>query len=257
MALIPKEIVKSTRINPKSMVLFAKPKVGKTEMAASLPNSLLIDLEDGSDYVNAMKVNVIDIARKEGKQPLQVIQELIAEIKQANHDKKGYAFKYGILDTVTAAEEMVLPLARDLYMNTPQGRNFQGHDVRVLPNGAGYQYTREALWMFINMFKELFETVIILGHLKDKLIEKDGKEMNERGLDLAGKSGPLLCSQVDAIGYVYRDADGDTAINFKPSESITCGSRSEHLKDQDNVKIITKNEDGSLKIDWSKVFIEQ
>ena len=256
MTLIPNSIVKSTRVNPKTMVLFAKPKVGKTEMCAGLPNSLLIDLEDGSEFVDAVKVNIKAEAAKSKKTDLEVVQEVIAELKQANAEKGGYAFKYGILDTVTAVEEMVLPIARNMYVNTPQGRNFQGSDVRTLPNGAGYQYTREALWMFINMFRELFDTLIIIGHLKDKLIEKDGKEMNERGLDLAGKSSSLLCSQVDAIGYIYRDADGDTAINFKPSESTTCGSRSEHLKNQENIKVITKNEDGSLKVDWSKIFID-
>lgn len=256
MTYIPNSIVQSTRVNPKSMVLFAKPKVGKTEMCAGLPNSLLIDLEDGSEFVNAMKINIQAEALKAGKSALEVIQEVIGELKEANAKNGGYVFKYGILDTVTAAEELVLPIARSLYVNTPQGRNFQGSDVRTLPNGAGYQFTREALWMFINMFKELFDTLIIIGHLKDKLIEKDGKEMNERGLDLAGKSSSLLCSQVDAIGYIYRDADGDTAINFKPSESTTCGSRSEHLKDRENVKVITKDENGTLKVDWSDVFID-
>lgn len=256
MTLIPKGIVNSTRVNPKSIVLFSKPKTGKTEMVAGLPNSLLIDLEDGSEFVNAVKINVLAEARKENVQPLDIIQKIVAELKEANESKGGYTFKYGIIDTVTAVEELVLPLANNMYRNTVQGRNWQGADVRQLPNGAGYQYTREALWMFIDRFKELFDTLIILGHLKDKLIEKDGKEMTERGLDLTGKSGPLLCSQVDAIGYVYRDADGDTAINFKPSESITCGSRSEHLKNKDNVKVITKNEDGSLKIDWSSIFVD-
>lgn len=109
--------------------------------------------------------------------------------------------------------------------------------------------------MFINMFREVFDTVIIIGHIKDKLIEKDGREMTERGLDLAGKSGALLCSQVDAIGYVFRDEDGDTAVNFKPSESITCGSRAEHLKNK-VIKVITKQEDGSLVVDWSEIFID-
>ncbi len=255
MALIPKQKVEPTRKNPKSMVLFAKPKVGKTEMCASLPNSLLIDLEDGSDFVSAIKVNVLGLAKEQNKQPLDIIQELIQEIKEENAKVGGYAYKFGILDTVTAAEEMVLPLAGNLYRNTVQGRNWQGGDIRQLPNGAGYQYTREALWMFINMFKELFETVIILGHIKDKLIEKDGKEMNERGLDLAGKSGALLCSQVDAIGYVYRDEDGDTSINFKPSESVTCGSRSEHLKNK-TIKIIKQTEDGKLNVDWSEIFVD-
>ena len=255
MALIPQNIVQPTRKNPKSIVLFAKPKVGKTEMCAALPDSLLIDLEDGSDFVAARKVNVLARAKEEGKQPLDIIQELLTELKEMNQAKGGYAFKYGILDTVTAAEDLVLPLAANMYRTTVQGRNWVGTDVRQLPNGAGYQYTREALWMFINMFREVFDTVIIIGHIKDKLIEKDGREMTERGLDLAGKSGALLCSQVDAIGYVFRDEDGDTAVNFKPSESITCGSRAEQLKNK-VIKVITKQEDDSLVVDWSEIFID-
>ena len=256
MALIPKEIVKSTRKNPKSIVLFAKPKTGKSTMVAALPNSLLIDLEDGSDFLDAVKINVIQEAKKEGVPPMNIIQTIISELTEANKKANGYAFKFGIIDTITVVEELVLPVAGQMYKNTPQGRNWQGNDVRQLPNGAGYLFCREALWMFLDRLKPLFDTLIIIGHLRDKFIERDGKEMVERGLDLTGKSSLLLCSQVDAIGYVYRDKDGDTAINFKPSESITSGSRCKHLEDKDNVKVITKNEDGSLKIDWSEIFID-
>jgi hypothetical protein len=65
---------------------------------------------------------------------------------------------------------MVLVLANKLYKETPQGRNWQGDDVTTLPNGAGYQYTRRALWIVLEELEQCFDTLIILGHLKDDTI---------------------------------------------------------------------------------------
>lgn len=77
--------------------------------------------------------------------------------------------------------------------------------------------------------------------------------MNERGLDLAGRMSAILCSKVDAIGYLYRD-ENDTIINFKPSEALLCGSRSEHLKNK-KIVVATSNEEGQLSIDWTNIFM--
>ena len=223
-------------------------------MLSALDNCLLIDLEDGSEFVNAMKINVLDIARKNEISPISALKEVISKIKAANKEAGKFVYKYGAIDTVTALEDHVLLLANKLYTQTPQGRNWQGDDVTTLPNGAGYQYTRKALWIVLEELEECFETLIILGHLKDKFVEKEGKEMTERGLDLIGKSAAILCSQVDAIGYVYRE-DNKTIVNFQPSDSLICGSRSEHLKDQ-KITVIESDENGKLTIDWSKIFIE-
>ena len=251
---LPSLKIKATRVNPKKLILFSKPKVGKTEMLSALDNCLLIDLEDGSEFVNAMKINVLDIARKNEISPISALKEVISKIKAANKEAGKFVYKYGAIDTVTALEDHVLLLANKLYTQTPQGRNWQGDDVTTLPNGAGYQYTRKALWIVLEELEECFETLIILGHLKDKFVEKEGKEMTERGLDLIGKSAAILCSQVDAIGYVYRE-DNKTIVNFQPSDSLICGSRSEHLKDQ-KITVIESDEKGKLTIDWSKIFIE-
>lgn len=251
---LPKEKVKATRVNPSKMVIFSKPKVGKTEALAQLPGCLIIDVEDGSNFVDAMKVNVISLAKDNDVIPLTALKMVIDKIKAENKAKGGYVYQFGAIDTVTALEEIVLPMAGALYRATPQGRNWQGTDVTTLPNGTGYWFTRKALTAVLNELGECFETLIICGHTKDKLIEKDGKEMNERGLDLTGKSAAILCSQVDAIGYLYRE-ENKTIINFKPSDSLTCGARSTHLKEQ-KVTLIEQQEDGSLKVDWTKIFLD-
>ena len=49
---LPKVVEKSTRINPKTIVLFSQPKTGKTTIVSKLANCLLIDLEEGSVYLS-------------------------------------------------------------------------------------------------------------------------------------------------------------------------------------------------------------
>jgi hypothetical protein len=38
----------------------------------------------------------------------------------------------------------------------------------LLPQGAGYQYIRLAVRKVIDMFKELTDNLILIGHTKDK-----------------------------------------------------------------------------------------
>lgn len=122
--ILPKEKVKATSKSPRKTVIYSKPKTGKTSLCAELPDSLIIDLERGSDFIDAVKVNC---------NSYEEIRALCSEVI-----KQGCPYKYGILDTVTKLEDMVLPLALKLYLNTPMGKNYTGTNVTTLPNGAGY-----------------------------------------------------------------------------------------------------------------------
>lgn len=250
---LPKKRTNIVRRDPKTMIIFGQPKTGKTTILAALDNCLMLDLEEGSDFVSALKVDVIKEARSQKIAPIAVLHNVIKSIKKANEKNGGFVYKYIAIDTVTALEEMVLPIAAKMYKDTPIGRNWVGTDVTTLPNGAGYRYTREALIKVIDALKEIADTLIILGHVKDKLVERNGEEMGERGLDLVGKMPAILCSKVDAIGYVYRD-ENETILNFKSSESLLVGARSEHLKGK-QIVVASSNEEGVIAIDWSQVFI--
>lgn len=251
---LPNEKTKASRINPKSIILFSNPKSGKTTAVAALENNLILDLENGSEFLDAMKINVLKLAKEHNKTPLTVLKEVINKITESNKAKGGFTYKYITIDTVTALEDISLELANKLYVSTPMGRNWTGNDVTKLPNGAGYQYLREAMDIILNEIQQLCDTLIILGHLKGKFIEKEGKEMEARGLALTGKIASILCSQVDAIGYVYRD-ENKTLVNFAPSESLVVGSRPDHLKNK-IITLIESDDNGKLTIDWSKIFIE-
>jgi hypothetical protein len=213
-----------------------------------------LDLENGAEFLDSMKINVLQLSKEHNKSPLTILKEVIGKIAESNKAKGDYTYKYITIDTVTALEDISLELANKLYKNTPMGRNWIGDDVTKLPNGAGYQYLRESMDIILNEIQQLCDTLIILGHLKGKFIEKEGKEMEARGLALTGKIASILCSQVDAIGYVYRD-ENKTLVNFAPSESLIVGSRPDHLKNK-TITLIESDDNGKLTIDWSKIFID-
>lgn len=121
---LPKEKIKSTRKNPKSVVIFSQPKTGKSEAIAGLENCLLIDLEKGAEFVDALKIDVLKEAEKADELPIITLKKLINQIKEANKAKGGYVYKYIAIDTATALETIVLPLAKKLYQNTPKQMGF-------------------------------------------------------------------------------------------------------------------------------------
>lgn len=104
--VLPTSKVKAERVNPKRLIIYSKPKTGKTTAYAGLEDNLIIDLENGSDYVEALKVKVSS---------LQELLDTGKAIKAA-----GNPYKFVTIDTVTALEDMIMPLAIKLYRATPK-----------------------------------------------------------------------------------------------------------------------------------------
>jgi hypothetical protein len=215
--------------SPKNLIIFGLPKVGKTTELAKIDNCLILDLEEGADFVDAMSVK-IDSLRK--------LKEVGAAILAA-----GRPYKYVAIDTVTALEDMCLPYALYLYKQTPMGKTYEGTNVLHLPNGGGYLYLREAVQEMIEYIETLAPRTIIVGHLKDRLIESKGEEFNAKSLDLTGKLASLVAADSDAVGYVYRK-NGELFINFESSDTVVCGSRCQHLKGYNGP------------LDWSKIYLD-
>jgi hypothetical protein len=113
-----------TRSSPRFMIVFSKPKSGKTTAMSLLEDNLIIDLEKGAGFVDALKMEA------------NTIQELLA-IGDAI-EKAGKPYKYITLDTATALEdEIIMRLAIKIYKSTIMGKGYDGDDLRKLPNGAG------------------------------------------------------------------------------------------------------------------------
>jgi len=230
---LPKAKVKASRKSPKNMIIYGAPKIGKTTVLSQLDNCLILDLEDGSDMVDALKVKANN---------LKELQAIGAAIM-----KEGRPYKYIAVDTISKLEEWCEVYAKQIYMRTPMGKNFEknnpGASVLSLPNGAGYLYLRMAYKEWIDKLNKLADHVILVGHLKDKMLEKKGKEVAVKDLDLTGKIKQITCTNSDAIGYIYREGT-ETMISFDSLDDIAAGTRCAHLKGK------------AMPLEWSKIFID-
>lgn len=237
---LPKTKVPAATQDPKYLILFGLPKVGKTTVLSTLENNLIIDLEKGSAYVDALKIEANSV---------KDLKEICKAIKDA-----GNPYKYITIDTVTALEEMIKPTALKLYKASPtySERFADMTDILTLPNGQGYMWTRKAFDMVIDMIAGCAENLILCGHVKDVALN-EGLDGSLKDLDLVGKQKRVLSAKSDAIGFVHRDDDGNLCINFGNDGEILTGSRCKHLAGKDII-VAEKNEDGSFTSRWDRIY---
>lgn len=120
---LPTSKIPASIQDPRNLIIFGKSKIGKSSAIAALPDALILDLESGYAYIEAMKVecnNLTDIG------------EVCKAVRKA-----GNPYKFIVLDTITALEDMVKPLALKMFKETPAGSKFTGDDVLDAAMGAG------------------------------------------------------------------------------------------------------------------------
>jgi len=130
--------------------------------------------ERGADFVSGMIINVA------------TARELMDTAKAI--ETAGKPYKYITLDTATAMEDNIInDIAVRMYQALPIGKDFKGGDMRKLPMGAGYGYLKDAFNYVLDKFTLLCDCLILLAHCNEKQINKEGKELFEMEMDLAGK----------------------------------------------------------------------
>lgn len=254
--VLPTKPIKATHKSPKNMIIFSKPKTGKTSLLAQLPNWLILDLEDGTDYVDALKVKA---------KSFDDIKKIGQAIKDAGNPYAGV-----VVDTATALEEICIPYAELIYSRTSMGKNWfkanadgSGYaddsgkkiygNILNMPMGAGYPYLREAFSKIIEYIKTWAPRMILVGHVKDVLLEKNGKEFSAMDLDLTGKIKRITCSDSDAIGYMFRKGN-QNVLTFKTTDEVGCGARPDHLRNAEIV--ISEMIDNKLVSHWDQIYID-
>ncbi len=244
MIQLPTNKIPAVSVNPQYLVLYGLPKAGKTSAVAQLENNLIVDLEGGSQFIDAMSVqarNINDLG--------EIAQAIRAKNKEVGHN----FYRRITIDNATRLEDICMSYACTLYRKTELGKNWTGDDVTTLARGAGYKYLRDAVKRVIDMFKELCDEFILIGHVKDSITEKDGQEVNAKEIDLVGKLGKIICGMADAVGYVYRK-DNETHISFKSGgDGTIMEARARHIAGKD-VVIATGNEDGSITTYWDRIY---
>ena len=236
---LPTQKIPAETQDPKNLIIFSKPKFGKSSACAALPGALCIDLEDGGyDYIDAVKVKVNSVGE---------LKEVCKAIIEA-----GRPYKFIVLDTITRLEEMAKPLALKLFQDTPAGSKFTGKDVLTAANGAGYGFLRTAVEMCIDMVAKCAPNIILVCHTKDAAV--GAGELTVKQIELLGKTGRILASKSDAIGYLDRDDESNTILSFNTNDKfVECGARPSHLRNKDIV-LGEMKEDGTIEYHWERIY---
>ena len=258
MSRLPSEKSTVNVVNPKTIVLFGGTKQGKTTIAANLEDNLIIDLEGGTRYYSCLAIDVPGEAEREsiasGKKVSEwdILKSILVELKEyklANGENK---YKRITLDTAGVLEEAVMPYAIQLYKAEPRNKNFQGNNLKSVPNGAGWGPIRDAFFNVLSMFGLYCDNLIILAHTKAKTINKGGEELEVTDIDVSGKMSQMLAAKTEAIGLVYRKGN-KTMVSFKGEQFIVSGARPSHLKEQEFV-IAESDDQLNMTFYWDKIF---
>jgi hypothetical protein len=243
---LPKKKSPPERTNPRVLLLYGPPKVGKTTKIAELDDCLILDLEKGSLFLEAMKLDC--------SSP-QLFREAVIELKKGYDSKDpNKRYKYLALDTITRLEDFCEVYATEEYRSKPIGKSFSGSSVLELPMGAGYGMLREQITTIISMLGSITDNLILIGHTKDKFIGTDpkGNNVSSVELDLKGKNSAITMQNADAVGYLYRenvknDAGEKVAklfVSFESKEGErAAGARCNHLKGK------------KMELVWSDIYV--
>ena len=202
---------KAVSQNPKTMLLYGAPKVGKTTALSQLEDCLIIDTENGANMVDGY---IETVSSRE---------ELISLLQEA---KEGHEYKYAAIDTIDKIAIWAEKAVCEQESVTA---------IADLAFGKGFGMVREKVLNTVNILKEIFPHVIIIGHRKWAKAVVDSKAIVEpESLDLTGKLKNMLMADCDAIGYVYRNEENSKLmVTFQANEALEAGSRSPHLRGKD------------------------
>jgi hypothetical protein len=252
--------------NPRSMIIYGAPKIGKTTAIAALPNALILDrdFKGGADFTDSMRIKIESYQHYEA-----VCMEIL---------KKGRPYDYVICDTIDGLEELAWMQATIDYKASVLGKKFEGTDAVVdLPDGAGYYWLRKSLMRMVELTLLTANRVIFIGHIKDKYKPIDtgllstGEKGETKGvvgkeMDLTGKCVRMVSQRVDVIAHMTRrlrprgnkPADlvapkiSDLWLDFRGDEDLIIGGRAKHLR---GTEFIFNSPEQPDIFHWDKVFL--
>lgn len=213
---------------PGVLIIYGPPKIGKTSSVAQLEGALFLDCEQpaGTRFVTCMSV------------PISTYAGFMSACKEIVDG--GRKYKFVVVDTIDALERLCIQEANIRYLKSnSKAKDYRGSNILTdLEHGAGYTWLWDAMRDALDAVGKTCDRIILVGHLKEKLLPNAMLTEDSEGadLDLTGKVKNIVCSRADAIGLLkrrprpgVRPPVSDLHINFRSSEVTNAGIRIKRL----------------------------
>lgn len=209
-----------TQIAPKVMIT-ALPGIGKSSLAATLPDALFLDIEGGLSF--------LDVA----KTPVSSADELMADLLELYKAPK-QEYKYIVIDSV----DWLVNLFASKTTGSGQGKTLEqlmGSATQTLNKSqGGYgngknvlgNYIKDVLIKFLNMLNRKGYGIILIAHADRKtLLDSDGTNIERLAPKMDVNSMDTFIEWVDNLFYIRKDDDGSRHLVVNPTDTIMAKNR--------------------------------
>lgn len=211
--------------NNRLFLIYGSPKTGKTSYSASWPESIIIDLENGANDIECVRVKPRTL--KELKESLTM-----PELKD---------YQTIVIDSLDILYSLIERNTISV-LNKQAKTNY--NYIGAFQFGAGWSHAKNSLksWIFEFIIPLMHDNknVILICHEKSEVVKRAGKDDETKyGISLPGQTATLVTSLADAIGRVHIK-NGKHMISFSPAHDLG-GSRIKALAGRDiplNIKIM-------------------
>ena len=204
----------SRDLKGKYLLLYGKPKTGKTTMASRFPKNLLIAFEKGYNAIDGIKA--VDINK--WSEFRQVLKQLEKPEAQAMYDTI-------TIDTTTIAYEMC-----EQFVCSQNGVQ----SIRDIPWGQGWALAKKEFETCLRKITMLGYGLVLISHIETR----KEKTADDSEIEILAPSMPKRCYEVvnqivDIIGYIATewDEDGNSHrwLYTRQTPTVMAGSRFPYL----------------------------
>lgn len=225
------------RVNPRILLIYGKPKTGKTDELSRLDDCLTLATEDGIEMYEANYLRITSISGGttyfEKGHPLEgqikttslenfySLMNAEAARQVAAKEPLRFPYKFLAVDTIDELESMCEVSATAKYKNSTIGKTFKERSVLELPQGGGYYHLRNEVVYQLDQLVRFCKYLILIAHVRDKVLDKGGLAVETTDISLTGKLSSIVAAKCDAIGYVYREPGKPKMISFESYENTS------------------------------------
>jgi hypothetical protein len=203
----------SRDLKGKYLLLYGKPKCGKTSFSAQMPRNLLIAFEKGYNAISGIRP--VDIAKW---------SDFKLVLRQLEKPEARQMYDSVTIDTLTIAWQLC-----EEFVCAQNGVQKIGD----IPWGGGYAACKKEFESALRKITMLGYGLLMITHVSKRVeVDKEGSEIEILSPDMPKRAAEIANGLVDIIGYIgveFHDGIGERYLYTRETPTIFAGSRFRHL----------------------------